>query len=188
MIAAPLAAQPRTLASEALVAALGLVHEAGAALVTVPGSGRVHQISTSGGGVPKRAVANAEIGWRGVVGDRQDSRQFHGRPWQALCLWSLEVIEAFAADGHPIFPGAAGENITIAGIDWATVHPGTQVQIGEVVAEISMWAEPCRQNAAWFRDGEFRLMHADRGPVSRAYATVLRPGSVFRDAVVGVLD
>jgi MOSC domain-containing protein YiiM len=41
--------------------------------------------------------------------------------WQALCLWSADVIGEFARAGHAIRPGAAGENIIVTGIDWARV-------------------------------------------------------------------
>jgi MOSC domain-containing protein YiiM len=102
----------------------------------------------------------------------------HGRPWQALCLWSLEVIDAFQAAGHPIAPGLAGENITVSGLHWPDVRPGVRIQIGEVLCEISSYAIPCSQNSGWFLDGEFTLMHHDRGPVSRVYATVLEPGRI----------
>ena len=37
---------------------------------------------------------------------------------KALCLYSFEVIEAWPADGHSIVPGAAGENVTVRGVDW----------------------------------------------------------------------
>lgn len=95
-----------------------------------PARGRLARISTSGGGVPKTAVERADIGWRGVAGDRQAARQHHGRPTQALCLWSAEVIDALRAEGHPISPGAAGENLTVEGVDWATIRPGTILQVG----------------------------------------------------------
>lgn len=142
------------------------------------GEGTVHQLSRSNGGVPKTSVDEVEVGWRGVVGDRQQSRQHHGRPWQALCLWSKEVVDAFAADGHPLSPGAAGENVTLRGLDWADVRPGTRLRLGTVLCEVSSWALPCKKNAQWFRDRDFMLMHHERGPVSRAYATVLEPGRI----------
>lgn len=142
------------------------------------GLGHVHRLNRSDGGVPKTAVDAVEVGWRGVIGDRQAARQHHGRPWQALCLWSQEVIDAFAADGHPIAAGSAGENITLRGLDWAQVRPGTRLRVGGVLCEISSWALPCKKNARWFTSGDFMLMHHDRGPVSRAYATVLEPGSI----------
>lgn len=140
--------------------------------------GVVAQLNRSDGGVPKTPVDRVEVGWRGVQGDRQRSRQHHGRPWQALCIWSTEVIDAFAADGHPIAPGSAGENVTVSGLDWATVRPGVRLRLGSVLCEVSAWALPCKHNRAWFSDGDFNRMHHDRGPVSRAYATVLEPGAI----------
>lgn len=140
--------------------------------------GRVVGLHVSNGGLPKLAVEEFAVGWSGADGDRQASRNHHGRPWQALCIWSLEVIEQFRAQGHPIAPGLAGENITLQGIDWANVTPGVRLRIGSVLCEISAPAIPCSQNKDWFLDGDFMLMHDDRGPVSRMYATVLEPGVV----------
>lgn len=138
--------------------------------------GVVSALHRSDGGVPKLPVDHVEVGWRGVVGDRQATRVHHGRPWQALCLWADEVIDAFAADGHPIAPGRAGENVTLRGIPWELVRPGVRLQVGTVVCEVSAFALPCTKNAAWFSDGRFDLMHHRHGPVSRAYATVIEPG------------
>lgn len=141
--------------------------------------GAVVQLNVSDGGVPKKPVEAAEVGDRGLVGDRQASRKHHGRPLQALCLWSLEVIEALQGEGHPIAPGSAGENITVSGIEWATLRPGTQLLVGDVLAELSAWAEPCKKNAQWFADGDFRRMQHARHPGwSRAYAWVREPGTI----------
>lgn len=149
--------------------------------------GSVAQLNVSDGGVPKRPVESADVSSRGLAGDRQAARQHHGRPLQALCLWSAEVIEALQAEGHPIGAGFAGENVTIAGIDWASIRPGTQLRIGEVLAEISAWATPCKKNAAWFVDRDVDRMNHDRHPGwSRAYAWVRQPGTVRRGDVVVV--
>jgi MOSC domain-containing protein YiiM len=123
-------------------------------------------------------VAEVEVDWRGVVGDRQASRTHHGRPWQALCLWSTEVIAGFRSEGHPIAPGLAGENVTVTGLPWAEVRPGVRLRVGEVLCCVSSYAIPCKQNTGWFKDGDFMVMHHDRGPVSRVYATVLEPGRI----------
>ena len=141
-------------------------------------TGSVTQVSASGGGVPKLALPSADVGWRGVAGDVQRTRVHHGRPWQALCLWSDEVLAILQAEGHPIARGAAGENITITGLDWSEVRPGVVVRIGTLLAHVQAYSEPCSKNARWFVDGDFHRMHADVGPVSRVYATVLRPGRV----------
>ncbi len=152
------------------------LRDAGAAPATT--TGRVVQLNVSDGGVPKRPVPEVRIDLGGLAGDRQATRRHHGRPWQALCLWSAEVIDRFAADGHPISYGAAGENVTVSGIDWSALRAGLVVRLGTAVVETSTWAVPCRHNARWFRGGEFGLIHHDRGPVSRIYATVLEPGTV----------
>lgn len=141
-------------------------------------AGRVHQLNASGGGVPKRAVPAIDVGFAGVVGDRHVHRVHHGRPWQALCLWSLEVIESLAADGHPVAPGSAGENVTIAGVPWADVLPGVHLRVGTVLCQAVAYALPCRQIAGCFRDGDVGRVHHQRGPVSRMYAVVLEPGVV----------
>jgi MOSC domain-containing protein YiiM len=148
-------------------------------------SGVVSQLSTSKGGVPKRAINEVEVSFAGVDGDTQGSRQHHGRPWQALCLYSDEVIDAFRAEGHPIDRGSAGENITVSGLPWADVRPGVRLRIGNVIADVQAYAVPCRHNAQWFSDGDFNHMSSLRGPVSRVYATVREPGRIVTgDAII----
>ncbi len=141
-------------------------------------TGTVTQLSRSGGGVPKLPVDSVDVDFAGVVGDKHTYLVHHGRPWQALCLWSDEVIDAFRADGHPLSRGAAGENITVSGLRWADVRPGVRIRVGEVLADVQAFAEPCASNAKWFLGGDFSLMGKDRGPVSRVYATVLEPGRI----------
>jgi hypothetical protein len=142
------------------------------ALATATGLFRNH------GGVPKIAEDRIEVDHAGVVGDRQANRTHHGRPWQALCLWDTGVIDAFRAQGHTLAPGAAGENVSLSGFDWARVRPGVHLRIGDVLAEVSAYAVPCPKNARWFSDGQPDRMHHRHGPVSRVYATVLEPGTI----------
>jgi MOSC domain-containing protein YiiM len=164
-------------ATHELRAAGRALHAAGAGAPTQVG--RLAQVSSSSGGVPKAALPGAVVDRRGVVGDVQRERLHHGRPMQALSLWAIEVIDGLRGEGHPISPGAAGENLTLAGIDWATIRPGVRLSIGPVVAEISAYATPCTKNARWFADGDFGRIDHDRHPgSSRAYAWVLEGGPV----------
>jgi MOSC domain-containing protein YiiM len=140
--------------------------------------GVITQLSVSPGGLPKLPIDAAEVTWKGMVGDRQATRVHHGRPWQALCIWSAEVVNDFRAAGHPLAPGRAGENITINGLSWADVRAGVRLRVGDVLCEVSCFALPCNTNRPWFIDGDFSVMHHTRGPVSRVYATVLEPGAV----------
>jgi hypothetical protein len=180
-------AQPefRSALDDLLVRSLELLRQAGRTLAAIgafgePRSGGVHGLFTSNGGVPKLPVDSIEVRASGVVGDRQKTRRHHGRPWQALCLWSMTSVQRLAAEGHPIEPGAAGENISVSGLDWVAARPGTRMRLGsDVVAELSVFALPCRQNARWFLDGDFMRMHHDREPgISRIYASVLQGGRV----------
>ena len=148
-------------------------------------TGTVTQLSSSKGGVPKLALESVDVSFRGVVGDVQKSRNHHGRPWQALCIYSDEVINKFRADGHPIARGSAGENITTSGLDWADIRPGVRLRIGTVLADVQAYATPCKHNAQWFSDGDFNRMNYLRGSASRVYATVVEPGRIVTgDAVV----
>ena len=149
-------------------------------------TGTVAGLFANRGGVGKLPIAEARIGYRGVHGDRQATRFHHGRVSQALCLWSAEVVQALRAEGHAVAPGAAGENISIAGLPWPEVRPGMQARIGDdVLIEISGYALPCKKNAGWFIDGDFRRMDPDRHPGwSRLYASVLRDGVVHAGDVV----
>lgn len=140
--------------------------------------GRVDALHVSDGGVPKSARDHLEVGWSGARGDRQNSRKHHGAPFQALCLWSGEVIDALADDGHPIAPGRAGENVTIRGLHWDDVRPGVRLRLGSVLCEVAAYAVPCRHLTQWFSDGRFDRIARDKGPVSRMYATVLEPGEI----------
>jgi hypothetical protein len=149
--------------------------------------GTVAHLAVSDGGVPKRSVDVFDVDHHGAVGDQQGDRKHHGRPFQALCLWSTEQIDALRAEGHPIAPGAAGENITVSGLDWPSLRPGTIVRIGDVVGELSSHATPCAKNAQWFVDGRFtRIDHDEHPGWSRLYASVLVPGRVTIGDVVEV--
>ncbi|MGH8944522.1 MAG: MOSC domain-containing protein [Acidimicrobiia bacterium] len=148
----------------------------------------VHQINVSEGGVPKLPIASAEVTEDGVVGDAHHDKVHHGGLERALCLFSLEVIETFRSEGHSVEPGSAGENLTISGMDWADMVPGTRIAIGEVVAEITSYTSPCATNAGWFKDGDFtRMLQSWHPGESRVYARVTRPGTVVTGDEVRLL-
>jgi MOSC domain-containing protein YiiM len=143
-------------------------------------TGTVHRINVSNGGVPKLPVEEAEVTVEGVAGDRQRNRWVHGGPLRAVCLLALETIERLSADGHPITPGAAGENLTVAGIDWTRLRPGVRLRIGAaVLLQVTAYTVPCRTIAACFADGDITRLAVERDPsATRVYARVLTPGLV----------
>ena len=141
----------------------------------------ITHINVSNGGVPKLPIERAVIGTLGVESDRQANTEHHGGPERALCLFSLERIEALQAEGHPITPGGAGENITITGLDWDAVAPGTQLRLGDsVLIEITGYTAPCYKIEANFSDGDFNRINQKTHPGwSRAYARVLEGGPLL---------
>jgi MOSC domain-containing protein YiiM len=152
--------------------------------------GYIFQLNCSKGGVPKRAAQEALLTKKGLVEDRQAKRFIHGGPQRALCLYALELIEHLQAEGHPIFPGSTGENVTIAGLDWATLKPGSRLALGdEVVIEISSYTTPCKTIAASFNDGAFTRISQKQHPGwSRLYARVLQTGRLAQGQPVKVLQ
>lgn len=149
----------------------------------------LHQINVSNGGVPKLPVPEARITKDGVVGDRQRSLKIHGGPDRAVCLFSLEVIEALRAEGHPIAPGSSGENLTLAGVEWATLKSGDRVRVGtSAQLEIVSYTSPCENNAGWFLNGDFKRISQKRHPGwSRLYARVMAEGVVRQGDAVEIL-
>lgn len=125
-------------------------------------------------------VPEARVTVDGIAGDRQRNREVHGGVDQAVCLFSLEVIEALRAEGHAINPGASGENLTIAGLDWAGLKPGDRMRIGDnILLEIMSYTAPCKYNARWFAGGDFsRISQKIHPGWSRLYARVLGEGVV----------
>lgn len=147
---------------------------------TGPPYPHVHQISISDGGVPKLPVLEAKVSEQGVDGDRQRNLKFHGGPDRAVCLYSLELIERLQDEGHPIDPGATGENLTLSGLNWDEVYPGVRLTIGpELQLEVTSYTTPCHHNGRWFRDEDFSRIAQKLNPGwSRVYAKVLRGGIV----------
>lgn len=139
---------------------------------------RVFQLNVSPGGVPKRAVVAAHLGPLGLDGDGVAHPRIHGGPERAVCLYALERILALQEEGHPVFPGALGENVTVVGLDWDLVVPGTRWSVGEAEIEVTKYTTPCA-TAGPFVGGDLKRFHQDHSPGwSRVYARVTKPGLV----------
>jgi MOSC domain-containing protein YiiM len=141
--------------------------------------GILHSINVSNGGVPKTPRPWAHIRVGGVEGDRQEDLRYHGGPDRAVCLYSLDLIEALQGEGHPISPGSIGENLTLSGIDWTVMRADARLQIGDALMEVTRATSPCTKIAESFTGGEFvRVSQKVHPGWSRFYARVLREGVV----------
>jgi len=153
-------------------------------------TGLVVSVNTSPGGVPKRPMAGTYVRTNGLDGDRQADREHHGGPLQAVCLYAIEAIERVAADGHQAFPGAYGENLTLAGIDWGRVRGGTRLRIGQhgPLLEVTDDATPCSKQAQWFIGGRIARISILKHPEDvRWYASVVEEGPVAPGDTVTLL-
>lgn len=151
---------------------------------------RVVQINISAGGVPKLPTAAVRVTREGLVGDGHRDAEHHGGPERAVCLYALEAIDALQREGHPIRPGSLGENLTVQGLDWRSLTPGTTLRIGqEVILQVTRYTSPCANIRLAFAGGDYARVSQKHHPGwSRVYASVLREGTVRQDDAVLVLS
>ena len=152
--------------------------------------GRIFQLNRSGGGVPKLAVREAVLTPAGLEGDRQRDPRFHGGPGRALCLYALERILELQREGHTIFPGSVGENVTVCGLDWRRLEPGSRLALGdEAVVAVTRYTSPCKTIADSFAGRDFkRISQKERPGYSRVYARVIQTGKLVVGQSVSLLD
>lgn len=152
--------------------------------------GKVVQINLSSGGVPKLPVASAQLFRDGFWGDVQKNKKYHGGPERAVCLFSLALIHQLQAEGHPIYPGSTGENLTLQFEDYHLLVPGVVLQIGAAVRiQITDYAPPCKTIKRSFLQEKFTRIAQKQFPgSSRLYARVLQEGLIQQDDEVQIID
>ena len=139
------------------------------------------------GGVPKHPVDSAYMGTYGVKGDKQNDLKHHGGENRAVCLYSSDLIAQLQKEGHPIFEGSTGENITIQGLDWSSLQKGDLLEIGEVKIELTKPTPPCKTIAKSFINEKFVRISENKYPGwSRWYAKVLIEGEVGINDIVSL--
>ena len=147
------------------------------------GVGMVVSVNANDGGVPKPPIGRSYVRSLGIDRDRHADPLHHGGPRQAVCLYAVEAIERVRADGHQAFPGAYGENLTLAGIDWAALRGRDRLEIGTPgegpLLELTDDATPCAKQSRWFVDGRIGRISIAAHPADiRWYASVVREGPV----------
>jgi MOSC domain-containing protein YiiM len=161
----------------------------------VPGA--ILQISISRGGLPKRAILEAEVGPLGIAGDDYDHPQIHGGSRQAVLLISSEAIEELTALGFPLYPGALGENITTVGLDRAQWRTGQRWRLGHVIVEFTKVRAPC-DTLTVYGPGIQKAVYdalvnagdpsSPRWALSGFYASVVQPGTIRPGDPISLLD
>jgi MOSC domain-containing protein YiiM len=142
--------------------------------------GSVASINVSHGGVPKRPIPGGWVDRLGLEADaHEEPEPIHGGVDQAISIYSVESIERVVADGHRAFPGAFGENLTLAGIELGELRIGDRLAIGDggLVLELTARAEPCQTIAHWFVERRIARISSKVNPAdARWYASVISEG------------
>ena len=152
-------------------------------------NGRVESINVSSGGVPKTSVFETLLTRAGLDGDRQRDTRFHGGPDRAVVLYSFEMIRQLQREGHPIAVGSIGENLTIAGLDWASVVPGVELLVGGTRILVTKYTSPCDKIRLSFLANDFsRVSQLIHPGWSRVCGKVLVEGLVRVADAVGLMS
>ena len=131
------------------------------------------------GGVPKYPIKTTFLGKYKVRGDKQNDTKHHGGENRAVCIFSMDLISELKDEGHPIFAGSTGENITIQGINWGLLKNGSKMQLGDAEIQLTGTTSPCKTISKSFINGEFVRISEKKYPGwSRWYARVLKEGKV----------
>jgi MOSC domain-containing protein YiiM len=156
---------------------------AAAAASGKPLVGSVASVNVSHGGVPKRPIPGGWVDRLGLEADaHEEPEPVHGGVDQAISIYSVESIARVVADGHRAFPGAFGENLTLAGIELGELRAGDELKIGDggLVLELYAHAEPCQTIAHWFVERRIARIGSKLHPEdARWYARVVSEGPMF---------
>ena len=149
----------------------------------------LYQINSSKGGVPKLPVETALITYNGLDGDIQKDKRYHGGPNRAISLFSYQLIEKIRAEGHPIYPGSTGENLTLWFPNYEQIAIGDKLQIGnKVILQITSYAAPCKTIKNSFLNEIFiRISHKVYPNQSRLYTKVLVEGEIKKSDSVYII-
>ncbi len=123
-----------------------------------------------------------------LVGDGQADLVNHGGIDKAVLAYSADHYGHWRRDlGRALPHGAFGENLTIAGLDEASVHIGDVLRIGEAQFEVSQPRQPCWKLARRWRMHELPSLVIANGR-SGWYLRVIKPGWIASGMPVTLLD
>lgn len=158
--------------------------------------GCIVQVSTSLGGLPKRAIPGGLITPLGLEGDLHAHPDIHGGPRKAVLLASAEAIDDLTARGYPLFYGALGENLTTRGIDVRQIRIGDRLRAGGALLEITQPRGPCSALDVYGASLKAEIYDAQVKALDPAsphwgmagwYAAVIEPGMVRPEDIIAVV-
>jgi len=154
-------------------------------------TGYLASLNTNAGGVGKKSREGDWLTPMGFLTDHQKASFVagwggHGGKDKAICIWSLEIIQLLQSEGHRVYIGTCGENMTVAGLGkhWKKLKPGMRAWVGDALLEFTEPASPCKKQISHFKNGNyFRITHKDP-TICRWYCEVVQPGYVRKNSTV----
>lgn len=130
-------------------------------------------INISKGGIPKRPVNSVLIKLNGLEGDGHHHEK-HYRMEQAVCIQDIEMLDQLTAEGYPLRPGDAGENLTVQAMHVNSLSIGTLLKFSSgVVLEITRARPTC-----YVMDQIHTKLKEDAADRHGMYAKVIKEGLV----------
>lgn len=124
-----------------------------------------------------------------LEGDGQADRVHHGGPDKAVYAYGLEHYAWWeqTLGCAPLPPGQFGENLTVAGLDEATLCLGDTLAIGSARFVVTQPRVPCFKLGLRFGDPAMPRLFAE-SLRSGAYLRVLQQGTIAAGDAVDVVD
>jgi MOSC domain-containing protein YiiM len=124
------------------------------------------------------ATGTVRITALGLQGDFIASRKHHGGHDQAIYIYGTADYDWWARElGIALDPGTFGDNLTVGGLESASLRVGDRLQVGAATLQVTAPRIPCATLAARMGDPQFvkRFRHAERPGL---YCRVLQEGPV----------
>lgn len=132
--------------------------------------GKVLAVCTS----ERRGIPKADAGSGYFSADWGLDGDAHAGHWhRQVSLLSADKVEAFNQKGADVVPGAFGENLVVAGIDFRALPVGTLLRCGDVLFEMTQIGKECHNHCEiYHRMGDCIM------PREGVFARVLEPGTI----------
>jgi MOSC domain-containing protein YiiM len=133
----------------------------------------------------KRGIKKHDVGEAFIKADWGIEIDAHSGDWhRQVSLLSLSSVEKMRNMGATIEYGDFAENLTVDGIDVATLPIGTVLQIGEVQMEVTQIGKECHNKACAIK----KQVGTCVMPIEGIFAKVLSSGWVRNGDAVEVID
>ncbi|MDO6568529.1 MOSC domain-containing protein [Alteromonas sp. 1_MG-2023] len=144
-------------------------------------AGQPHPLGPRGApsSIVKSAVTQLTVHLDSTDEDQQSNKKLHGGPEKVLHQFSplhYFTLRKHFPDGE-FAPGTIGENISVDGMDDATVYIGDVWKFGEVVLQVSAPRAPCSKISQRFNIPNLDRFVGERG-ITGWYYRVLETGVI----------